>query len=153
MPLVRIDLIRGKPREYRLAIVKGVHRALVEAVGIPVDDRFHVVSEHEKDNLVYDKGYLGIDRTDDIVFIQVALRRGRTPEARLRLYRLITENLSRDPGIRTEDVLITLVENDPVDWSVGKGEAQLLEFLPAQIPPGVIDLSSCGVPDDHRRTR
>jgi phenylpyruvate tautomerase PptA (4-oxalocrotonate tautomerase family) len=136
MPLVRIDLMRGKPRAYLAALASGVHQALVDAVGIPADDRFQVINEHEPANFFYDAHYLGIDRTDDVVFIQIALRRGRTPEVRLRLYEMIVANLTRDPGLRPEDVLITLVENDPVDWSVGNGKAQLLEFLPPQLPVG-----------------
>jgi 4-oxalocrotonate tautomerase len=35
MPLVRIELLKGKPPEYRRALADGVYRALVEAVGAP----------------------------------------------------------------------------------------------------------------------
>lgn len=132
--------MRGKPPEYRAALAAAVHQALVDAVGIPSDDRFHVIGEHEPANFLYDPQYLGIDRTDDVVFIQIALRRGRSPDVRLRLYAQIVENLARDPGLRPEDVLITLVENDPVDWSVGNGKAQLLDFLPPQLPVGPVDV-------------
>lgn len=128
--------MRGKPRAYRAAVAAGVQQALVDVVGIPADDRFQVIGEHEPDNFVYDPHYLGIERTDDVVFIQIALRRGRSPDIRQRLYAEIVANLARDPGLRPEDVLITLVENDPVDWSVGNGKAQLLEFLPPQLPVG-----------------
>lgn len=138
MPLVRIDLIRGKPLHHLHAISAGVHDALVGALGIPPDDRFHVITEHDAGHMLYDTQYLGIDRTDDVVFVQIALRRGRTPSAREDLYRRIVANLARDPGVRPQDVLITLLENDPVDWSVGNGEAQLLAVLPAQLPTGPI---------------
>jgi hypothetical protein len=40
------------------------------------------------------------------------------------LYRRIVENLAKDPGLRPEDVMICLVENELADWSFGKGEAQ-----------------------------
>jgi hypothetical protein len=39
MPLVRIDLRKGKPDTYREAISRIVHEALV-SVGVPKDDRF-----------------------------------------------------------------------------------------------------------------
>ena len=69
MPLVRTDLIEGKPPEYRRALADGVYRVLVEAVGVPENDRFAVFSDHGEDGLVYDLNYLGIERTDDVVFI------------------------------------------------------------------------------------
>jgi phenylpyruvate tautomerase PptA (4-oxalocrotonate tautomerase family) len=139
MPLVRIDLRRGKPDAYRQALSAGVHQALVDVVGIPPDDRFHVVTEHDADGLLYDPQYLGVERSDDVVFVQITLRRGRAPETRQALYRRVVEHLARDPGVRPQDVLIALVENDPVDWSAGNGEAQLLAILPPQLPVGPIE--------------
>jgi phenylpyruvate tautomerase PptA (4-oxalocrotonate tautomerase family) len=126
MPLVRISLRRGKPAAYRRAIADGVHRALIDAIGIPADDRFQVISEHDADGLIYDANYLGIARTDDVVFVQIALRRGRTDDMKRALYRRIAANLGNDPGLRAQDVLIALVENDLADWSFGAGEAQYL---------------------------
>ncbi len=46
MPLQRIDLHSGRPAEQRRAIADAVHRALVETIGVPPDDRFQVISEH-----------------------------------------------------------------------------------------------------------
>jgi phenylpyruvate tautomerase PptA (4-oxalocrotonate tautomerase family) len=127
MPLVRIDLRRGKPREYRQALADGVYEAMREAIGIPENDRFIFVSEHDADNLSYDRHYLGIDRSDDFVAVQVTLRRGRSVEAKQALYRGITERFSRAPGVRPADVLITLVENGAEDWSFGNGVAQYVK--------------------------
>jgi 4-oxalocrotonate tautomerase len=123
MPLARIDLIKGKSSEYRRAIADGVYRALVEAVGAPENDQFAVVSEHEPDNLVYDPTYLGIDRTDEVVFIQIALNEGHTVEKKA-LYARICELLAQKPGVRPEDVMINLIEVSKANWSYGKGEAQ-----------------------------
>lgn len=127
MPLVRIDLRRGKPREYRQALADGVYEAMREAIGIPENDRFILLSQHDADDLSYDRHYLGIERSDDFVTIQIALRRGRSVEAKQALYRSITEHLARSPGVRPADVLITLVENGPEDWSFGDGVAQYVK--------------------------
>jgi 4-oxalocrotonate tautomerase len=126
MPLVRIELKRGKPVAYRRALADGVYRAMRESINVPENDLFMVVSEHDADNLIYDRHYLGIERSDDFVAVQIALRRGRTPEAKQALYRLIAQNLASDPGVRPADVLVTLVENGLEDWSFGNGEAQYL---------------------------
>jgi 4-oxalocrotonate tautomerase len=42
MPIVRIDLRKGKQAAYREAISRIVHEGLV-SVGIPKDDRFQVI--------------------------------------------------------------------------------------------------------------
>jgi 4-oxalocrotonate tautomerase len=127
MPLVRIELKRGKTADYRRALADGVYEAMREAIGIPENDRFIVVSEHDADNLSYDRHYLGIERSDDLVIIQIALRKGRAVEAKQALYRAIAERLLRAPGVRPSDVFVTLVENGPEDWSFGDGVAQYVK--------------------------
>ena len=77
MPLVRISLREGTSPEYRRAIADGVHRALLEALAVPVDDRFQVITEHDAEGLIYDPQYLGIQRSDRVVFVQITLSAGR----------------------------------------------------------------------------
>jgi 4-oxalocrotonate tautomerase len=83
-----------------------------------------VLSEHGKDGLVYDPGYLGIDRTDDVVFIQITLNEGRSVEKKKDLYAKIAELLSERPRVRPEDLMINLVEVSKANWSYGYGQAQ-----------------------------
>ena len=80
MPLVRISLREGKPAAYRKAVGDAVHQAMVEAINVPPLDRFQVITEHKPDGLIYDAEYLGIRRTDEVVFIQITLNAGRTLE-------------------------------------------------------------------------
>jgi 4-oxalocrotonate tautomerase len=124
MPLVRIDLRRGKPAGYAAAIGEGVHRAMLETIGVPERDHFQVITEHPAHEVVYDPGYLGVSRSDDIVLIQIFLSAGRTTEQKQALYARIATLLKEKPGVRPEDVFITLVANAREDWSFGKGEAQ-----------------------------
>lgn len=126
MPLIRISLRRGKPLPYRRAVADGIHRALVDGLGVPRDDRFQILSEHDGDELIYDRNYLGIARSDDTIFIEVSLRRGRSSAVKQAFYRAVVANLAADPGVRPEDIAIVLNENGDDDWSFGKGETQLL---------------------------
>lgn len=124
MPLVRISLGSPKSPEHVRAIADGIHRALIDAFGIPEDDRFQIVCANE--SLVYDRGYLGIERGGETIFVHVTLVRGRAVEKKRSFYRLVVDNLARSSGVRNQDVVITLVENERADWSVGNGEAQLV---------------------------
>jgi 4-oxalocrotonate tautomerase len=73
MPLVRIDLVQGKSAEYRRAIGGVVYEAMIDVLKAPKDDRFQVIAEYPADALIADENYLGIRRTQDCVFIQLAI--------------------------------------------------------------------------------
>jgi 4-oxalocrotonate tautomerase len=126
MPLVRISLREGKSAQYRRAVADGVHGALMEAASVPELDRFQILTEHASADLIYDPTYLGIKRTDDIVMIQITLNT-RTQAVKVSLYEAIAERLSTNPGIRPQDVLISLVSVLPEDWSFGDGKAQYVK--------------------------
>ena len=122
MPLVRVSLREGKSASYRAAIGEAIHQAMVETINVPADDRFQTFTEHPSGGLVYDKKYLGIERTDGVVFIQITLNTGRTLDQKRALYRALAEKLARDPGLRKEDLLVSLVEVSKENWSFGNGE-------------------------------
>jgi 4-oxalocrotonate tautomerase len=60
MPLVRIDLRKGKDLTYRREIGRVASEAMIAVgVGVPANARFEVVSEHDPDNFLFDAGCLG----------------------------------------------------------------------------------------------
>jgi 4-oxalocrotonate tautomerase len=123
MPLVRIDLRKGKDATYRQEMGQIVHEALI-SVGVPKDDRFQVISEHEPANFVFDPTYLGVGRSEDLVIVQITWNEGRTVEQKKALYKAIADGLAGKPGLRREDVFVSLVEVRRENWSFGNGVAQ-----------------------------
>jgi 4-oxalocrotonate tautomerase len=124
VPLVRIDLAAGKPPEYRRTIGEIVHEALKASAGVPEHDRFQIITQHDRDDFIFDREYLGIHRTDDLIMIQIFLNQGRTTQQKEHLYKEIADGLARSLDLRREDAFITLVEVDKVNWSFGNGVAQ-----------------------------
>jgi 4-oxalocrotonate tautomerase len=124
MPLARVSLRRGKPATYRKAILEGLYQALRETFDVPEGDRFMILTEHDEDDFVYDANYLGIQRSDDLVYIQITVSNTRPTAQKQKLYRRIVERLTGNPGLRAEDIFINLVEVLPENWSFGHGEAQ-----------------------------
>ena len=61
---------------------------------------------------------------DDLVLIQITAANTRTVEQKKALFRRIAELLGESPGIRPEDVFVSLVENVKENWSLGHGLAQ-----------------------------
>ena len=124
MPLVRIDVLESRSGRELDAIGDGVHRALIEAIGIPPQDRFQVLNRHAEGALVFDRHYLGIARTDGVVFVQITMSTGRSLEQKKSLFAAIARNLAEKPGVRPEDVFVNLVEVVKENWSFGNGIAQ-----------------------------
>jgi phenylpyruvate tautomerase PptA (4-oxalocrotonate tautomerase family) len=124
MPLVRISLRKGKPAGHIAAIRDAVYLSLRETFNVPENDRFVLVHEHDETGFDYDPSYLGIERTDDLVFIQATVSNTRTVEQKQALYRCLAERLAESPGLRREDVFINLVEVAKENWSFGNGIAQ-----------------------------
>jgi len=124
MPLVRISLREGKSEEYKKALADGVHRAMVEAIDAPEQDRFQIITEHAAGDLIYDPTYLQLRRADDIVIVQITLSYGRKPGQKRKLFRRMSEILAENPGLRPHDLMVNLVEVAWENWSFGNGEAQ-----------------------------
>lgn len=133
MPLVRISLLKGKPASYRRKVGDAVHQALVETIDVPAKDRFQLISEHDPEDFVYDRAYLGIARSRDLVILQITLSAGRSLALKRALYRTIAERLAAAVQLRAEDVWINLVEVAKENWSFGNGVASYApEIAPAE---------------------
>jgi 4-oxalocrotonate tautomerase len=124
MPLTRISLRAGKPEAYRQAIFDSLYRAMRETFDVPEDDQFMTMTEHDDANFRYGASYLGIVRSGDLVLIQLTVSNTRTVEQKTALFRRIAELLGENPGIRSEDVFVNLVEVAKENWSFGHGLAQ-----------------------------
>ena len=124
MPLVRIDLRKGKPAAYKKTIGDCIYRALRETFTVPEEDRFMVVTEHDEDGFFYSKNYLNIERTDDLVIIQITVTNSRNLDQKKALFARIVELLAQQLGLRPQNVLINLLEVGKENWSFGNGIAQ-----------------------------
>jgi len=126
MPVTRIAIRHGKTGEYKQALMDEIYEAMCETVAIKDGDRFMAITEHGENEYAYGP-FLGIDRSDGLVQIQVFWAPGKTVEAKLAMYRRIVERLGINPGVRSEDVLISVVETAAENWSFGNGETQFYQ--------------------------
>jgi 4-oxalocrotonate tautomerase len=115
MPLTTISLRTGTSPEYRRAIADSIHQAMIDALGIPADDRFLLVLEHAPENMIQDLVFFDIERSDRSVFIQIVVNQ-RPVAQKQALYGLIVDNLASTPGIRAEDIFIGVVEVARENW-------------------------------------
>ncbi|HEX3463752.1 MAG TPA: tautomerase family protein [Candidatus Elarobacter sp.] len=120
MPLVQITG-RHDVRTLR-ALGEAVHDALVAAIGIPADDRFQILTSATEETLIADSDYLGHHRESPAI-VEITLSAGRSNDQKRALYAKIAQG-AQAAGIRPDDVMVVLHENQRVDWSFGGGIAQ-----------------------------
>ncbi|KAK3046133.1 hypothetical protein LTR09_012359 [Extremus antarcticus] len=126
MPLVKIDVIKGRrsPTQLR-TLADAVQTVMLQKFKAPPKDRYQIVTQHEKGEIICDDTNLGFKRTDDLVVVQV-FQQGRTTEDKKNMFAALADRLSTECGLKKTDLVISCVENKPEDWSFGLGEAQFL---------------------------
>ena len=124
MPLVRVDVKKQQDPTFAKRIGQVIYGALRSAIDVPENDNFQILNEHDEHHFIFDPQYLGIQRTDNLVIIQITLSEGRTLEKKKLLYKTIVDGLNAQLAVRTEDVFINLVEVKKENWSFGNGIAQ-----------------------------
>jgi len=127
MPLVRIDLIRGKSVEFRKTLGEIVYQAMREVINVPANDKFQIITEHAAEELNVADNYLGNTYSKDIVLIQVTMNAGRTVEMKKAFFKRIADDIHAQLNLRRDDVFINLVEVVKENWSFGGGIAQYAE--------------------------
>ncbi|ETF07461.1 MULTISPECIES: tautomerase family protein [Pseudomonas] len=124
MPLVRVDIQQNPDPTFARRIGEQIYAALRSCIDVPEHDNFQILNEHDAQHFVYDPRYLGIQRSDGVVFIQIAISEGRSVEKKQLLFKTIAESLHAQLGIRLENVFINLLEVKKENWSFGNGVAQ-----------------------------
>jgi 4-oxalocrotonate tautomerase len=97
MPVTRIAIREGKTPEYKQALMDEIYEAMRETVSIKDGDRFMAISEHGEHEFAYGP-FLGIDRDDDLVQIQVFWAPGKTVDAKLAMYKKDRRAARKQPG-------------------------------------------------------
>ena len=123
MPIVDISMRAGKPDAYRQAVIDSFYQAMRDALAVPEDDQFITITEHEPANFRYGRSYLGVERSDDLLYIRITVFDTRTAAQKQALYRRAVELLGQNPGVRPQDVFINVLEAAKENWSLGNGVA------------------------------
>jgi hypothetical protein len=142
MPLLRFDLIEGRPESEIRKILDVTHEVLLETLKVPKHDRYQVVHEHKRSRMIVEDTGLGFVRSDRMLLLQVTSR-PRSREMKEKFYRLLVERLSSSCGIPPTDVIVNFVTNADEDWSFGAGRAQ---FLTGELSTGLQAKARIGSP-------
>ena len=115
MPMTKIYLRTGATPQHKLAISGAVHAALVNVLGIPDDDLYHVFHEMADENLISAPSAFGLERRREAIFIQTYFGH-RDEQVLSELYRTLVDNLAEQAGLESRDVYINVVESPSANW-------------------------------------
>jgi len=115
MPLIQVWMRSGKEKVYKAAISDSIHRAMMSVMNLPGDDYFQVTHELEGENYIFDPNYFGMPRSPDFLMIRLSFN-ARPAVMKQRLFEAIADNLVNSPGLRREDLGMSIVETAFENW-------------------------------------
>jgi phenylpyruvate tautomerase PptA (4-oxalocrotonate tautomerase family) len=121
MPFIRTHIPQDTPLGQQQSMVKGIHQALVDSIGMPQDELFNLVATYAPGQFWCSRNFNGMNRSERVVVVEITLRRGRSDAMKQALYAGIARNLAQQAAVPPADIFIFMHENDYSDWSVGEG--------------------------------
>jgi phenylpyruvate tautomerase PptA (4-oxalocrotonate tautomerase family) len=112
MPLVEIQVVKGRTAPAKKALFDAVHNALMDALKIPDDDRLQRLVEHDSDDFEVP--------SPTFTIVKITMFPGRSDAAKGELYQAIVGNLG-ELGIPPNDVFIVLEEPPLDNWGIRGG--------------------------------
>jgi phenylpyruvate tautomerase PptA (4-oxalocrotonate tautomerase family) len=124
MPLVKVNLLKGRSIEERDSIATSIQAALVSALAVPDADRYQLFNEFDAESFRHTSGYLGMTYTDKLLIIEITFLVGRDDEQKKSLLAAINRNLVSTGVVGADDVFVLITEIGRANVSFGQGLAQ-----------------------------
>ena len=124
MPLVKVNLLKGRSAKEKDSIAASIQTALVSTLKVPDADRYQLFNEYDGESFRHTSGYLGMTYTDQLLIIEITFLEGRDDEVKKSLLAEINRNLVAAGVVRDDDVFVLITEIGRANVSFGKGLAQ-----------------------------
>ncbi|WP_130178560.1 tautomerase family protein [Cryobacterium sp. SO1] len=124
MPLVKVNLRKGRTATEKTAIGTAIQAALVSTLNVPEADRYQLFTEFDDDNFQHTDAYLGMDYTAQLLMIEITFLEGRDDVMKKALLAAMNKNLVDAGLVRPEDVFVMITEAGLANVSFGRGLAQ-----------------------------
>jgi len=125
MPLLTFDVIQGRSESEIRTLLDAAHRAVLTAFKVPARDRYQIVHENKRYQMVFQDTGLGFERTDNLVMVRVYTS-PRSEEQKTLFMAELARELQENCGVQGNDLMISFITNSKGDWSFADGEAQYL---------------------------
>lgn len=122
MPLTKISAPIHLPSSKVKTLAEAVQDGLVKTCNVPPNDLFQLISRFDAEEMILDPHFGGVSRSSDACIAEIVFLTGRTDDQKRALFRHIADR-AVEAGFRADDIMIALVENSRMDWSLGHGVA------------------------------
>ena len=124
MPLVKVNLLKGRSAEEKDSIAASIQSALVSTLAVPEADLYQLFNEYDGENFRHTSGYLGLTYTDQLLIVEITFLVGRDDEQKRSLLAEIDRNLVAAGVVGADDVFVLITEIGRANVSFGQGLAQ-----------------------------
>jgi 4-oxalocrotonate tautomerase family enzyme len=114
MPLVRIEMLKGKSPEYKKTLLNLVHEGLMDSLGNDDWDRFQRIMEYDREDFEFPE-----EKSDGFVIIEITMFPGRSRQLKQDLIEKVTANLVQGLSLKPTDVFIVIQEPANENWGMG----------------------------------
>lgn len=114
MPLVKVELIKGKSPEFKKTVFDCINDGLIESLGIEDWDRFQRIAEYDREDFE-----IPSFKTENFMIIELTLFPGRTKEQKGKAIEIITDNIEKRLSVDPSDVFIIINEPPLENWGMG----------------------------------
>ena len=122
MPLTKISAPRHLSSNQVQVLAAAVQDGLVKTCNVPLNDLFQLISRFYSEESILDPHFGGVNRSNDACIAEIVFLTGRTDDQKRALFRHISDRAVQ-AGFRADDIMVALVENSRMDWSLGHGIA------------------------------
>ena len=123
MPLVKVNLLKGRSAEEKDSIATAIHTALQSTLEVSDANRYQLFNEYDRGSFRHTGSYLGMTYTDQLLIIEITMREGDDAEQKKSLLAEINRNLVAAGVVGGDDVFVLITEIGDADVSFGKGLA------------------------------
>jgi phenylpyruvate tautomerase PptA (4-oxalocrotonate tautomerase family) len=124
MPLVKVNLLKGRSAEEKDSIAASIQAALVSTLDVSDANRYQLFNEYDAESFRHTSGYLGTNYTDQLLIIEITIREGDDDDHKKSLLAAINRNLVAAGAVAEDDVFVLITEIGDADVSFGKGLSQ-----------------------------
>ena len=113
MPFVKVNILKGKTKEYKTRLFKIIQDSLVKSIKIPNTDINQRIIEFKKEDF-----QISPNKTENMTIIEIIMFPGRTNEAKKNLFKTISEALNKELKIDPNDIITVLLDPSLENWGL-----------------------------------
>src|SRR5947209_15735805 len=119
MPLVKVNLLKGRSADEKDSIAGAIQSALATTLDVPEANRYQLFNEYDGESFRHTTGYLGMTYTDQLLMIEITIREGDDDEQKQSLLAEINRNLVAAGVVGGDDVFVLITEIGDANASFG----------------------------------